>query len=64
MTKLQEIYQEWLNNLAFREHFKKNPEKALQEAGFTVSPDDLEKIKAMLKLDKKDNEPLDDRINK
>lgn len=64
MTNLQEIYNEWQNNLTFRENFKKNPELALQEAGFTVSPNDLTKIKAILKLDKSKNEKLDDRISK
>ena len=64
MTSLQEVYDEWLNNIKFREKFKLNPEQALKEAGFTVSTSDLEKIKAMLKLDKSGNEELDDRINK
>lgn len=64
MTDLQEIIYEWQNNLAFREEFKKNPEAALKNAGFSVSPEDLEKILAMLKLDKSKNEKLDDRINK
>ena len=64
MTNLQEIYSEWQNNLTFREHFKKNPEQALKEAGFEVSAEDLAKIKAMLNLDKSKNEKLDDRISK
>lgn len=64
MTNLQEIYNEWQNNLKFREEFKKNPEQALKEAGFEVSPEDLQKIQAMLKIDKSKNEKLDDRISK
>lgn len=64
MTNLQEIYSEWQNNLQFREEFKKNPEQALKTAGFEVSPADLDKILAILKLDKSKNEKLDDRISK
>ena len=64
MTNLQEIYNEWQNNLAFREEFKKNPMEALKHAGFEVSPEDLTKIEALLKLDKSKNEKLDDRISK
>lgn len=64
MTNLLEVYTEWQNNLKFREQFKQNPEQALKEAGFTLSQEDLEKIKAMLKLDKNKNEKLDDRISK
>jgi hypothetical protein len=64
MTNLTEIYSEWQSNLKFREDFKKNPEQALKDAGLEVSPEDLIKIKAMLKLDKSKNEKLDDRISK
>jgi hypothetical protein len=63
-TDLKEILTEFQSNLAFREAFKKNPELALKEAGFEVSPDDLAKIQAMLKLDKSKDEKLDDRISK
>lgn len=64
MTSLLEIYDVWQSNLKFRENFKKNPEQALKEEGFDVSPEDLAKIKAMLKFDKSKNEKLDDRISK
>jgi len=64
MTNLIEIFSEWQSNLKFREEFKKDPEQALKDAGFEVSPEDLAKIKAMLKLDKTKNEKLDDRISK
>lgn len=64
MSNLQDIYGEWQNNHKFREDFKKNPEQALQDAGFQLSPEDLEKIKAMLKFDKSKNDKLDDRISK
>lgn len=63
-TNLHDIYNEWQNNLAFREEFKKNPLEALKHAGFEVSPADLEKIQALLKHDQSTNEKLDDRINK
>jgi len=63
-SNLKDIVYEWQNNLAFREAFKKNPEQALKSSGFTVKPEDLTKILAMLKLDKSMNEKLDDRISK
>lgn len=61
MADLKEIYNEWQNNLAFREAFKKNPEQALKDAGFEVSDADLVKIKALIKTI---SEELDGRINK
>lgn len=64
MTNLQEIYLEWANNLKFREEFKKNPELALKNAGFEVTPEDFKKIKAILKMDKIENEKLDSRISR
>lgn len=67
MSNLQDIYNEWQSNLKFREDFKNNPEQALKDAGFTLNPQDLEKIKSLLKLKqdpKSKNEKLDDRINK
>lgn len=64
MTELQEIYSELLNNPQFHADFRKDPERALKAAGFELSPDDLSKIKAMVKIDKSGNEELDDRINK
>lgn len=64
MTNLKEVFSEWQSNLKFREDFKKNPEQALRDAGFELSSADLDKIKAMVKLDKSSNEKLDDRISK
>lgn len=65
MTNLQEIYDEWQNNPKFRETFKKNPEQALKDAGFEVSVEDFQKIRAAFsKLSKTKNEKLDDRISK
>ena len=61
MTNLLEIYTEWQNNLQFREEFKKNPEQALKNAGFEVSPEDFEKIQTILKIT---NEELEKRENK
>ena len=64
MTQLIDIYCEWVNNLRFRQDFHKDPEAALKEAGFEVNPQDLIKIKAMLRLDTSKDENLDDRISK
>lgn len=64
MTNLHDILTEWQTNLSFREQFKKNPESAMRDAGFELSNADLEKIRAMLKLDKSSNDKLDDRISK
>ena len=61
-VNLQHILTEWQSNLEFREKFKKNPEQALKDAGFDLSPEDLTKIKTL--LDKSKNEKLDDRISK
>lgn len=64
MTALLEVYNKWQSDLKFRESYKKNPEKALEEEGFHLSPEDLAKIRAMVKFDKSKNEKLEDRISK
>ena len=61
MSTLEDVITEWQNNFQFRENFKKNPHKALVDAGLTLSESDLKKIKVILKLD---DGKLDDRINK
>lgn len=63
MSNLQEIYSEWQSNPKFREDFKKDPELALKEAGFDLSPEDFAKIRKALSNKSKD-EKLDDRISK
>lgn len=60
MDNLEAVYNEWSNNLQFREAFKKDPQQALETWGLTLSDDELKK---MLKL-KELNEELDKRINK
>lgn len=62
MKDLQDIYNEWQNNLAFREEFRKNPEQAIKNAGFEISIEDLEKIKSILKL--KDEAHKSEDLNK
>lgn len=64
MTDLTDVLSEWQNNLQFRERFKANPELALREAGLTLNPGDLEKVRAMLAFDGSNNDKLDDRISK
>lgn len=64
MTELIEVLSEWQNNLSFRERFKANPELALREAGLTLNPEDLEKVRAILNFDGSKNDKLDDRISK
>lgn len=61
MNTLSEVLDEWQANLNFKKNFKNNPEKALADAGLTLSPEDLTKVKAILKIQ---NEVLDKRINK
>ena len=61
MSTLEDVLLEWQNNFQFKENFKKNPHKALADAGLTLNEKDLQKIKVMLKLD---DGKLDDRINK
>lgn len=67
MSTLEDVLNEWQNNLHFKEEFKKNPEKALMTAGLTLNASDLQQIKSMLKI--KDDGgngdgELDKRINK
>lgn len=66
MSTLIDIYSLWQNDLTFREAFKINPEQALREAGMHLSPSDTAKIRSLLllKKEKLNSEPLDERINK
>lgn len=60
MENLKDILSEWQNNFEFRRKFKTNPEQALKDAGFTLSENDLKKIRTLIET----NEKLEDRINK
>jgi hypothetical protein len=60
MSSLEDVLTVWQNNYEFKQQFKKNPEKALADAGLVLEPKDLEKIKKLLTKD----EELDKRINK
>ena len=61
MSTLEDVLMEWQNNLAFKEAFAKNPEKALRDAGLTLNKSDTLKIKTLLNIQ---DEDLDGRINK
>ena len=61
MSSLEDVLAEWQANLQFKEELKKNPEKALANAGLVLSSTDLAKIKNLLNID--DSE-LEKRINK
>jgi hypothetical protein len=61
MSSLEDVLSAWQNDYEFKQQFKKNPEKALADAGLELNPTDFEKIKTLLKS--KDEE-LDKRINK
>jgi hypothetical protein len=63
MAEFKEVLETWLNDLDFREKFKKDPESALMEAGFHFDADKLQKIKAVLKHHESRvlNEALDKR---
>lgn len=50
MARLIDVLNEWENNQEFREQYKKDPDKALQDAGFTLNGHELEKIKSVLKF--------------
>jgi hypothetical protein len=56
MSNLNDVYQEWISNPDFRDKFKTDPIQACLDAHLEVSPEDLDKMKFMLKL----NENLDD----
>lgn len=60
MSNLAEVYSEWQNNSEFRTAFKKDAKAALKQWGFELNDNDLNNI---LKL-KKDNDQLDERVNK
>lgn len=62
MASLEEVYAEWQNNLEFRKEFKKNPQKALEMVGLTLSETDLKKIVHDFNIDRDDL--LDERISK
>lgn len=66
MIELKEVFEVWTNDLLFRENFKKNPEKALQEAGFNFDTDKLQKIKSLLKKQESSikSESLDKRMSR
>jgi hypothetical protein len=61
MSTLQDVLLEWQNNFEFKQQFKKDPAKALADAGLSLEPQDFEKVQVMLKS--KDEE-LEKRINK
>lgn len=65
-NELKEVFEKWSNDFEFREQFKKNPQQALTTAGFKLNEETLQKIQAMLKLQKgkEGNEALDKRINR
>lgn len=62
-AELKEVFEIWVNNLEFRDQFKKNPEKTLINAGFKFDSKKLEKIKSLLKQQSShiENEELDKR---
>lgn len=60
MSTLQDILEEWQNNPAFREDFKKNRVQALQKHGMEVSPTDLAKFESSIGL--KDNNSTNEAL--
>lgn len=62
MDQLEDILNEWQTNPRFRTHFKKNPEAALEKAGFKLSSSDLKKVKAA--LDQQSKNFPDERLRK
>ncbi|HSW70673.1 MAG TPA: hypothetical protein VLH77_01685 [Gammaproteobacteria bacterium] len=48
-AELKEVFEIWVNNFEFRDQFKKNPEKALLDAGFVFDADKLQKMKSLLR---------------
>jgi hypothetical protein len=60
MSSLEDVLTVWQNDFEFKQQFKKNPQKALADAGLVLDAKDLEKIKKLINKD----EELDKRINK
>lgn len=60
MNKLEEVLNEYQNNPIFQKEFKEDPFKALEDAGFVLSQEDLQKIGTLLHA----GELLSGRISK
>jgi hypothetical protein len=60
MSSLEDVLSHWQNDYEFKQQFRKDPEKALADAGLVLDAKDLEKIKKLISKD----EELDKRINK
>ena len=60
MSSLEDVLAHWQTDYDFKQQFKKDPEKALADAGLVLDAKDLEKIKKLISKD----EELDKRINK
>ena len=64
LHKLDDVITKWLNDIQFRDEWRKNPTQALQNANMKLSDSDFQKIQAM--LDKKQDvyDELEKKINK
>ena len=60
MSTLSDVMAKWKSDPNFKEEFRKNPKKALEEAALELNATDLAKMKSMLK---NEDEKLDPRIN-
>jgi len=66
MAELKEVFDTWINDLEFRAQFKKNPEKALVDAGFQFDAAKLQQIKSLVQQQESriKNEELDKRFSR
>lgn len=60
MNNLKEVLERWMNDSEFKRNFKKDPVKALKEAGIELSEEDLKKVLTTLSK----QEELEKKINK
>ncbi len=60
MSNLTEVFEKWASDANFKQDFKKNPVQTLENAGLTLSEDDLKKVLAYIS----NQEELEKKINK
>lgn len=64
LHKLEDVITKWLNDIQFREEWRKNPTEALQNANMKLSDNDFQKIQTMLDRKQDLYDELEKKINK
>jgi hypothetical protein len=53
---LEQLMDRWINDSAFREEFRSDPEAAVRKSGLSLSPDEWNDVRAM------DVQPADEEL--